>query len=106
MSDETTTKPATTAGEREAVGDEWATIELDGHTYTIPASAEHLDLDVLEAFENGKTIAALKGTFGPQQWSKLEHRVRKANDGRFTTKMLEPIANAVAEVLGFTSAGE
>ena len=45
-----------TPAQIEAEGDETVTVDWDGVPVTVPASAEDLDLDAIEAFETGKAV--------------------------------------------------
>lgn len=44
-----------------------ATFDFEGQSYTVEPSSLK-DLDVLEAFEDGKLITAVRGLLGPAQW--------------------------------------
>jgi hypothetical protein len=53
--------------------------EFEGETYTAPASSEW-DLDVLEALEEGRMIAAVKALVGPEQYARFRAKHSKIAD--------------------------
>ncbi len=51
-------------------------VEFRGETYEIPGNAEEYDLEVMEAYEDGKLVSALRALLGEAQWSLLKTRTR------------------------------
>lgn len=74
------------------------TVEWRGLTLSLPPINE-MDLDVIEAFEDGKAVSAVRAAYGPDQWAQIKAKQPKVGD-------LEELAGMVAEALGFTSLGE
>lgn len=76
-------------------------VSFRGETYRLPSMDEGLDLDVAEAFENGKMITAIRGLLGEQQWAQLRAAgMRTIND-------LAPLTEQIARIYGFDGgAGE
>lgn len=55
------------------------TFDYDGTTYTIPATKDW-DLDVLEAYEDGKIAATVKAVLGAKQYATFRSVPRKVSD--------------------------
>lgn len=51
----------------------------DEHDYTIP-SADEWSVDVIEAFEDGKTATLLRALLGASQWSAFKSKPRTMTD--------------------------
>lgn len=64
----------------------------EGEDYTVSPSAEW-DLDVLEAFENGKLVTFLRGVLGDKQFAAYRAKHPKVGD-------LEPFVVAIQKALG------
>lgn len=89
----------TTPAENEATGVETVDVEWRGHNLTLPASLDDADISVMEAFEDGKGVRALRALLGDRQWAALTAAGMKGRD----FKELTPV---VAKALGFGSEGE
>lgn len=68
------------------------TVHYDGTDYTIPAATEW-DLDVLEAFEDGKILTCVRALFGADQWAAFR-------SSHSTVADLSDLMEAVQEALG------
>lgn len=79
------------AAAHEALG-EAIPFTYDGVDYTVPPTSEW-ELDVLEAFEDGRFIAFLRKVLGPEQYAAYKKRHPKVAD-------LEPFVVAVQKALG------
>jgi hypothetical protein len=66
--------------------------EFDGDAYEVPTS-DNWDLDVLEAYEDGKIVATVKALVGPAGWATFRAKPRKVSD-------LDTFFNAIQEALG------
>jgi len=62
------------AAQREAEEPTEVTVEWRGQSFTIPASLDDCDLDTLEAFENGKAVAAVRGILGDRAFSSFKRK--------------------------------
>lgn len=89
-----TTKKKTTTDKPKA-------ISFRGERFRLPELDGGMDIDTLEAFEDGKVITAIRGLLGPDQWAKLKSMGPKPNIGD-----LEEIADKIAKVYGMGSVGE
>lgn len=76
-------------------------IHCKGERFRLPQLAD-VDIDVLEAFEQGKVISAAKGILGDQAVT----RIRALHGGTLRVTDLEPIMEQIARAYGFTSTGE
>lgn len=78
-----------------------ATIEVEwrGQTLVLPSTIEDCDIEVLEAFENGKAVGFCRALLGDAQWARLRATGLKVRD-------LNELGDAIAKALGFTGAGE
>lgn len=76
-------------------------IHCKGERFRLPQLTE-VDIDVLEAFEQGKVVSSVKGILGDQAVS----RIRALHGGTIRIPDLEPIADQIARAYGFSSAGE
>lgn len=71
------------------------TFEYDGEEYTYD-SEDLDDVDILEAWEQGKTITLLRLALGEAQWMKFKRKRRRATDieglsiAAFATKGVTP----------------
>lgn len=91
----------------EATTSDGDTIDVDweGITVTVPATADDWDPDVLEAFENGKAIAAVKGLLGVDTYERVRRQFRKTHGRKMVVRDLNDLMETVAAVYGFESAG-
>lgn len=101
MSEDTRPDPA----EAEATGTATATVTFEGEEYQVPASIEDVDIEVIRAFERNAGMAIVEGILGPKQWARLERAYRKAHDGAFPQRALEPLVVQIADVFGFDKPG-
>ncbi|WP_431889473.1 hypothetical protein [Nocardiopsis alba] len=90
----TTKKKTTTTDKPKA-------ISFRSERFRLPELDGGMDIDTLEAFEDGKVITAIRGLLGPDQWAKLKAMTPKPNIGD-----LEEIADKIAKVYGMGSVGE
>lgn len=65
MPDDTSPSPA----EIEASGVETVTVGHNGVKYLVPAARRDAPMEVLEQFEDGNTVSALRVLLGPDQWA-------------------------------------
>lgn len=84
------------------------TIDLDwnGVALQIASTIEDADPDVVEAFENGKAITALRALFGSDEYDRARRDYKKLHGRRPTMKDIGTLADLVAEHFGFETAGE
>ena len=89
------------AKKNEAAPDEAQDIDFEwgGHTYTVPAEAFD-DTEVVELYEDGKVISAVRQILGGEQWSDWKDRNRNTS-GRVPAALLEEFLAAL-----FASAGQ
>jgi hypothetical protein len=88
------------AVEAEATPDSTLSFKWDGHDYEVPGSLDDCDIEVIEAFEEGKAIGAVSGVLGSAQWRQLKARSKpKVRDA---TALME----IIAELYGFSGSGE
>lgn len=64
----------------------------DGVAYKV-APASEWDLDVLESYEDGRIIAAVRALLGEAQWKKFRSKPRKTSD-------LNDLFGAIQEAVG------
>ena len=77
-----------------------APVMWDGHTYSVPASLDDVDLDALEALADGNALGFARGCLGPDQWQLLKERSR-GKPHRFAE-----LRNEIAKAMGFVDEGE
>lgn len=94
-----------TPAQVEADEDETITVEWDGIPVTVPASAEALDLDALEALENGKGITFMRHLVGTKRFDEVRRQWEKENGRKPAARDVAPFMEAAAEALGFASSG-
>jgi hypothetical protein len=83
--------------EAEAV--EQVEIEYLDLTFSIDADGTNLDIDIVDAFENGRIVSAIKAILGPVQYAqfrKTKPRMKQVND----------LSDIIAKVYGFDTLGE
>ncbi len=68
----------TNTAKTEALG-ESLSFDFDGDTYAVPPAREW-DLDVLEAYEDGRIAATCRALLGPAQWETFRSKPRKVAD--------------------------
>lgn len=72
--------------------------EFDGKTYKFDRDNTD-DVEILEAFEDGKMITALRAILGPEQWATFKSKKRSSED-------LNKMAEAMFKAVGATDVGE
>lgn len=75
-------------------------VEWRGHTLVLPASLDDCPVAVLQAFEDGKLVAAVQGILGAVQYAKLDRAEM------LTVSDLTELSDVVAAAMGMESAGE
>ena len=78
---------------------ETATIEWREHTFEVEREFDDWSLALVEALEEGRSVAIIREALGPAQWSVVKSESPKVRD---ITGLADDIANA----LGFGSSGE
>jgi hypothetical protein len=91
-------KKKKTAAQREAEGIETTDVEFDGEVYTIPADPLDWDVEVTEAFEQGKVVTAVRGMLGPKQWRTVAAK-------GYTNRQFSKLFDLIARAGGFKNAG-
>lgn len=76
-------------------------VHCKGERFRLPELRD-ADIDVLEAFEQGKAITAAKGILGEQAIA----RIRALHGGTLRVSDLEQIMEQIARAYGFSSVGE
>lgn len=66
--------------------------EYGGNTFSV-GDAEGWDVEVLEAFEDGKVVTAVRALLGPEQWATFKA-------GKPTVAELNGLFEVAAEALG------
>lgn len=59
---------------------ETVTVDYGGRTFTLPASLDDVDGDVLDAIDDQKLSHALQGLLGPEQWAAFKATKPKVRD--------------------------
>lgn len=97
------TAPKKTTKKKPApVQDKVKAISFRGERFRLPElDGGEMDLDTLEAFEDGKVITAIRGLLGTEQWAKL-----KAMTPKVTMSDLNDISEKLAKAYGFSTVGE
>lgn len=88
-----------TPAQVEASGVDTIEVEYLGDRYTMPATADDWDIEALELFQSGRSVAAVGLLMGTKQYSafKVKHR---------TARRINEFADQLAVLYGFKSAGE
>jgi hypothetical protein len=79
--------------------DEPAAIKWRGHEFTVPRDYDDWPVELAEAFEDGRSIAIVRGALGEAQWRKVKAEEPKVRD-------IRDLADDIATALGFGSVGE
>jgi hypothetical protein len=95
----TTEKPKKPAVQIEAEAIATTTIKWKNFEFTIESDSENLDVDVVEAMEEGKVVAAVRAILGPKQWFEFKKTKPRMSD-------IGEISDIIAEVYGFANQGE
>lgn len=69
------------------------------HEFTVPRDYDDWSLDLVEAFEDGRELAIIRGALGPAQWRVVKAEAPKVRD-------IKGLAEDIAIALGFQSVGE
>ena len=99
------TDPALVAAVDEALNKPPTTLDWQGVTVPVVAEVEDLDPDVLEAFENGKSITAVRSLFGSDEYDRARKEFEKLHGRRPTMRDITALSDAIAAHFGFESAG-
>lgn len=95
-----------TPAQVEAEGtDDTITLTWDGLEIDIPASAEDLDLDALEALENGKAITFMRHLVGSTRYDQVRRQWQKDHGRKPKPRDMTPFMEEVAKTYGFDTAG-
>jgi hypothetical protein len=86
------------AREAEA-SNEPAVITWRGHEFTVARDYDDWSLDLVEAFEDGRELAIIRGALGSAQWRVVKSEEPKVRD-------IKGLAEDIAIALGFRSVGE
>jgi hypothetical protein len=84
----------------DGVVDATVNVEWRGLTLALPSTIEDCDLEVLEAFEDGKAATFVRSLLGPAQWAQVRAT------GPMKVRDLAEIGELIAKALGFASPGE
>jgi len=79
------------------------TIEDRGVTFKLPATAEELPGDAVEAGEEGKSVIFVREMVGPEKFKEWKQTFAPR---RWLMGDLEPLAEKLAKPYGFANAGE
>lgn len=85
----------TTAGDQ----DKPKLVIYKGKDYRLPDTPDDWDLDTLEAFEEGRALAAVHGILGDKSYASIKAQGAKVRD-------LDSIMDQIAKAYGFETAGE
>ena len=88
------------AVQNEAEGVKDVTVEWDGHSYTVPASLDLLDLEELERVVDGTILEMVRTLLGPEQWAQLKQR-SKGKPHQFGE-----LRDAISAAMGESEPGE
>ncbi len=94
-----------TPAHREALGSQMA-VKWAGQTILLPPSVDDWDPDVLEAFENGKAIGALRTLLGSDNYEAARRQFARDNGRKPTVGDLTGLVSGIAEAYGFDGPGE
>lgn len=84
---------------RSEAHDEPAAITWRGHEFTVPREYDDWPIELAEAFEDGRSIAIVRGALGEAQWRVVKSEAPKVRD-------IRDLADDIATALGFGSVGE
>jgi hypothetical protein len=94
MSEETAVKNPL---EAEATGTE-VTFEYLDKEYKIEGDVEEWDLEVMRAYEQGKSIAVAEALLGAKQWAQfMATKPKNKSFAKFTEKMFEALGTTEGE---------
>lgn len=94
------------AAQREAEGEEVATISFEGKEFTFPADANRLPVRALRAIEDGASFKFIEQIITPGEFEQLLRDFRREHGREATARDFEPLMDEVAVALGFKTAGE
>lgn len=77
------------------------TAEVKWRTFVFEVSTDYDEypVDFMEAVEDGRSVGIVRGALGPQQWREIKALNLKMRE-------LAELSDAIAEAMGFKSAGE
>jgi hypothetical protein len=88
------------AAQTEAEGTQFITVTWRDREFTIPASLDDASVDTIEAFEDRKGIAAVRGILGEKQWAAFKAEYKP------TLRDLNSLMEPIAEAMGLDGPGE
>lgn len=93
--------PPRQAVENEAVGGTQGGTPIDwgGVTLHVP-DPDDLDIDVIEAFENGRAVGSMREIFGANEFARARRQFEDRNGTRPKVRDLNQLADLVFEVWG------
>ena len=95
------------AAKREANGDAGPlTIEWEGSTFVVPAAVDDWDADVIEAFEKGQAVTAIRGLLGTKTYDQLKVDFQKKTGRKLAVKDLGSLGDLIASTYGLEKQGE
>lgn len=100
------TPPKPRPVEREAArldgnqGDELVPIDWHGVTLHVPATADDMDIDVIESFETGKAVGSMRQIFGARQFADARKQFERLNGRRPKVRDFNQLVEAVFDVWG------
>lgn len=86
------------ARKSEAAGEK-ATIKWRDHSFEVDREFDDWTLALVEALEEGRSVAIIREALGPTQWAIVKAESPKVRD-------ITGLADDIASALGFGSAGE
>lgn len=86
--------------QNEAQGVLNVSVEWGGHSYTVPASLDLLDLDELERLVDGTLLEEVRVLLGAEQWALLKQR-SKGKPHQFVE-----LRTAISDAMGAAGSGE
>jgi len=92
-----------TPAQREADQDPTVEVDWDGVKITAPAVFDDLDLDAMEAFEQGKALACAKAIV--VDFDKKRREYEKVNGRRPKVRDLSSLMDALGSAWGFENQG-
>ena len=76
-----------------------ALVKWREHEFTVPRDYDDWPVELAEAFEDGRSIAIVRGALGEKQWRLVKSEEPKVRD-------IRDLADDIATALGFGSVGE
>lgn len=94
------------AAQVEAEGDTTITLEWEGLSFELPATADDWDADALEALEQGRAIGGLRKVLGTKRFDELAAQFKAKHGRKWKVRDINSFAAVVAEHYGFDSVGD